>query len=344
MPDLDEYIAQAKRITRAYRLHYVPPRMTAALRTTRPVADVVFIQHPVWRGWILEAICREVAERTAGRTLFHFSTTNVPPAHSYFISHQSLVAPVLLSNPCVWRGRRIGFYTHPSELPVSPGQFIYGLNQLHGVLFMCSTFREQMIEQGLARDKTDVVLAGADPARFNPPARRGATVGLSMAYYPRKNPERLVELTSLLAPRRVLLLGRGWSNYPHFDRLLIQPNFRYIEAPYDHYPRHYAEMAAFVSLAQLEGGPIPLIEAMMCNVPPVASRTGFAPDLIRHGENGFLFDVDSPARDIATLVERACDTRLDTRASVAHLTWDRFASRVQGWLRAPTSPSSESDC
>jgi glycosyltransferase involved in cell wall biosynthesis len=79
----------------------------------------------------------------------------------------------------------------------------------------------------------------------------------------------------------------------------------------------------------LEGGPIPLLETMMCNAVPVASRTGFAPDLIRHGENGFLFDVEAGASTIAPLIDSAFaldDT--DVRATVLDYSWDRFAQRI----------------
>jgi glycosyltransferase involved in cell wall biosynthesis len=332
MTGLNEYLARAKQATAAYRLHYVVPRVTAPWRSVRPALESVFVLDPAWRGWILDAICREIAERVPGRHHFHYSTTGLPAAESYFIAHQSLVAPVLSNNPCVWRGRRVGFYTHPSEILISQGQFIYALNQLHGLLFMCSQFRDRLVAEGLDAGKTEVIHGGADRGRFVPHTRGSGTVGLSMAYYPRKNPERLIELVTLLAPRPVLLIGRNWHDYPQFDRLQRLPNFTYIEAPYDDYPRHYANMDVFVSLAQLEGGPIPLIETMMCNVVPVASRTGFAPDLISHGANGFLFDVDAPAATIAGLVQLALTHDADIRASVAHLTWDRFAGRVQRWL------------
>ncbi|HYE89235.1 MAG TPA: glycosyltransferase family 4 protein [Vicinamibacterales bacterium] len=330
---LERYLARAKRATRAYRLHYVVPRMTAPLRRGRAAVDSVFILDPAWRGWILDAICREIAARLPGRHAFHYSTRDVPEAGRYFISHQSLVAPVLSNNPSVWRARRVGFYTHPSEILTSHGQFIYALNQLHGLLFMCSEFRDRLVGEGVTRDKTAVVYGGADASRFLPHTRGNGVVGLSTAYYPRKNPERLIEVVTLLAPRPVLLIGRHWRDYPNFDRLLNQRHFQYVEAPYEDYPRYYANMDVFVSLAQLEGGPIPLIETMMCNAVPVASRTGFAPELIRHGDNGFLFDVDAPATTIAELVRRAFDTRSDVRSSVAHLTWDRFAGQVQGWLQ-----------
>jgi glycosyltransferase involved in cell wall biosynthesis len=333
MTGLGACIAQAKQLTGAYRLHYVMPRMRAPLRRSRPALDTVFILDPAYRGWILEAICREIAERTPGRQLFHYSTADVPAAASYFIAHQNLVAPVLANNPSVWRGRRVGFYTHPSEILISQDQYIYALNHLHGVLFMCSQFRERLVGEGVAREKTDIVLGGADRQRFRPHSRGGGAVGLSMAYYPRKSPDRLLALVPLLAPQRVVLIGRHWSQYPHFDRLLQQPNFSYVEAPYAEYPRHYEQMDVFVSLAELEGGPIPLIETMMCNAVPVASRTGFAPDLIRHGDNGYLFDVNAPMETVAGLVRLALQNTADIRSSVAHLTWERFTEQVRGWLK-----------
>jgi glycosyltransferase involved in cell wall biosynthesis len=232
----------------------------------------------------------------------------------------------------VWRGRRVAWYTHPSEQFISPGQFTYALNQLHGVMSQCSLFRDQLVREGVASECTDVLYGGADPGMFRPHARGRGVVGLSMAYYPRKSPERLIELVSLLAPRRVKLIGRNWMQYSDFDRLLRQPNFSYVEAPYSEYPRHYAEMDVFVSLAQLEGGPIPLIETMMCNIVPVASRTGIAPDLIMHGDNGYVFDVDAPPGTIARLVDRAFQNTANVHATVAHLTWDYFAERIGRWL------------
>ena len=84
----------------------------------------------------------------------------------------------------------------------------------------------------------------------------------------------------------------------------------------------------FLSMSRLEGGPIPLIEAMMSNAVPVASRTGFASEIIRHGENGFIFDLDASAEDIAAMIESAYDLSGNVRATVEHLTWDNLSSHV----------------
>lgn len=107
------------------------------------------------------------------------------------------------------------------------------------------------------------------------------------------------------------------------------PNFTYLELPYEQYPDFYQQVDVFVSPARLEGGPIPLLEAMMSNAVPVASRTGFAPDIIRHGENGFLFDVDASAAEICSRIEDAYALQAPVRETVKHLTWQRFTNQLQ---------------
>jgi glycosyltransferase involved in cell wall biosynthesis len=140
------------------------------------------------------------------------------------------------------------------------------------------------------------VLGAADPDQFRFHERGSGVVGLSSSFYERKNPDCLLQLIKLLPHRQFVLLGRKWNQYARFEEMRAQPNFTYLQLPYRDYPDVYATFDVFLSMSSLEGGPIPLIEAMMGNAVPVASRTGFAPDLIRHGENGFIFDLDAPAR------------------------------------------------
>jgi glycosyltransferase involved in cell wall biosynthesis len=67
---------------------------------------------------------------------------------------------------------------------------------------------------------------------------------------------------------------------------------------------------------------------MMSNAVPVASRTGFAPDLIEHGKNGYVFDLDAPAERIAALIEKAFELEGDVRETVEQYSWDAFSSAV----------------
>jgi glycosyltransferase involved in cell wall biosynthesis len=129
--------------------------------------------------------------------------------------------------------------------------------------------------------------------------------------------------------RSFLLIGKAWDAHPKFGEMLNLPNFKYVDTDYDDYPSHYAQMSVFVSPSRLEGGPIPLLEAMMSNVVPVASRTGFAPDIIVHGENGYLFDIGQSVGSICRLIDEAFALNCDVRSSVEAYTWSSFARAVR---------------
>ena len=291
--------------------------------------DWLFVVAADAKGWILDAICREIGSRQRGSwTVAYGTKIELPRARTYFFSHYVLYLDHLRRNPHITEGRRLIWYTHPRPIAYSMEQQIEGYNQATQLIFACSQFRQAMIAEGLRPERSTVVLGAADPFLFRGHRRGGGIVGLSSAFYERKSPDTLFDLVRMLPHRRFRLLGRGWEKYARFEELKASPNFEYVTAPYSEYPRHYADFDVFVSLATLEGGPIPLVESMMANVVPVASRTGFAPDFIRHGENGFLFDIGASAQTVAPLIEQAFLSPADVRSTVRRYTWDSFAAEV----------------
>src|SRR6185369_16601558 len=70
--------------------------------------------------------------------------------------------------------------------------------------------------------------------------------------------------------------------------------------PYRHdyvadYPelwRLYHALDLYLVTSRQEGGPKAVLESMACGVPLVTTRVGQAMDLVRHGVNGWLADVD----------------------------------------------------
>jgi glycosyltransferase involved in cell wall biosynthesis len=174
-----------------------------------------------------------------------------------------------------------------------------------------------------------VLIRAADPEKFKPHVRTGkGKVGFSTAFYERKRPELVLSLAKALPHRNFVLLGKRWSSWERFDELKALPNFEYLDASYEAYPSLYRQMDVFVSPAVLEGGPFPLLEAMMSNIVPVASRTGFAPDLIESGKNGFLFDVDADVSVVASLVEKAYELKGDVASGVQQYTWKALAEEM----------------
>jgi glycosyltransferase involved in cell wall biosynthesis len=292
--------------------------------------DWSFVVHQNARGWILDAICREIGSRQPRSWKVSYYPESMPVAKNIFFSHYVLLQNVLerrLSE--VENSKVFVWYTHPRvENPVTAANLLAAFDQVTKVIFACESNRRIWIERGLARDKTAVVLGAADPALFRFHERGCGVVGLSSSFYERKNPDGLLEVIRLLPHRQFVLVGRKWHQYALFEEMKALPNFTYKSSAYHDYPDIYSSFDVFLSMSKLEGGPIPLVEAMMSNAVPVASRTGFAPDLIKHGDNGYIFDLDASPVEIAQLIEAAFALHTNVRETVECYHWDNFSSEI----------------
>jgi glycosyltransferase involved in cell wall biosynthesis len=289
-----------------------------------------FVIHAKGKGWILDAICREIGSRQPKSWVVVDHSSPPPPARNLFFSHFSLLElfaknypeALTASNVFVW-------YTHPRDEDAnSIAHNLQLFNQTTCMIFTCEANRQLWVERGLDPTKGAVVLGAADPVLFCGHRRGGGVVGLSSSFYERKNPDLLLDVVKSLPHRNFTLIGRHWNRYARFEELLALPNFKYLSLSYRDYPRAYATFDVFLSISSLEGGPIPLIEAMMCNSVPVASRTGFAPDVIEHGQNGYIFEIEDGPERVSALIERAFALDTDVRKTVERFSWDRFSAEI----------------
>ncbi len=305
-----------------------------------PPVDLVFVVPEYVRGWILEGIAKEIARYFPGTCRFHYSVRALPNAKAYFFVHYGTLAGAYKLNPVLWRRRVFVYYTHPrDDLGIDQRELLYLLNQIDRVFCMGSLFVAFLQSQGIDAGRAVYVLGGADPGVFLPRERGGGKVGFCTAFYARKSPDKILGIVKAMPHRNFLLIGRDWNRYERFSELVSLPNFEYVEAPYDEYPQLYRQMDVFVSVSRLEGGPIPLLEAMMCNVVPVASRTGFAPDIIQHGENGFLFDVNEGVPAICRLIDEAMALQANVRETAENYSWRNFAGQVSALMGFKTGPA-----
>lgn len=68
---------------------------------------------------------------------------------------------------------------------------------------------------------------------------------------------------------------------------------------------YYQRAYCLINPSQCEGMPNVILEAMACGIPIIASNVPGNRDIIRHGETGFLFDLEKPEQlydDVLTLV------------------------------------------
>jgi glycosyltransferase involved in cell wall biosynthesis len=318
-------------------------RMRARLAHRRgaiepPQCDLLFVFHPlVTNGWILEGICKEI-ERHSGLTCRFFTPATlhqrgIPSARAYFVADYPVFADILSRNPILYLRPTLVFFWHALDFGHDEPRMLYALSQASTVVTMCSLYTDWLVDRGFNRSSLRMVIGGADESIFRPHPRGDAVIGFSAAFYPRKAPERVHAIIEAMPHRRFVLVGRQWERYARFEEMSRLPNLTVAQdVPYEEYPAYYAKMDVFVSASYQEGGPIPLIETMMCDIVPVASRTGFAPDIIEHGRNGFLFDTDAPIAEICALIEQALELRASVRDSVLDFTWREFTREIVSLL------------
>lgn len=139
------------------------------------------------------------------------------------------------------------------------------------------------------------------------------------------------------------------AKVPELFVLLSGPARGYVKAgleqlsvPYRHVLlQNYAEVGqlyqaldAYIVASRQEGGPKAVLEAMASGVPLISTRVGQATDLIQHGINGWLADVED-AESLAHWTLHAL-THVETRAAVvqqaaATATAHTYAAQLPLW-------------
>ena len=129
--------------------------------------------------------------------------------------------------------------------------------------------------------------------------------------------------------RQFYMIGRYWDQYEKYEELISFPNFTYFEnEEYEKYPDLYNKIDIFISPSILEGGPVPVLEAMLSNCFPITSKTGFCPDIINHGENGFLFEIDADFTEVMKLINLADSRTINIRETALEHSWENCSKKI----------------
>jgi glycosyltransferase involved in cell wall biosynthesis len=167
------------------------------------------------------------------------------------------------------------------------------------VATMGPTVRSLLVEQGLDEQRVVVIPPATDSARFaRSPALAPRYAAVSVAaLIERKRVHDLVEAAAALRERhpaaRFAVAGSG-PQLTALERraaeLGVADRIDFL-GHVDRVEDVLGNALAFVLPSAAEGLPIGMLDAMAASLPIVATPVGEIPDVIRPGENGFLFDV-----------------------------------------------------
>jgi glycosyltransferase involved in cell wall biosynthesis len=170
--------------------------------------------------------------------------------------------------------------------------------------------RSKIIKRfSLPNSKVSCIPGGVDLCKFHPEANRIRNLPANYILFvgsvqPRKNLHRLLEAWKQITPNHpalFLLIAGGTNNNfrtPTFDGRLERVHFLGY-APDEDLPGLYAGASLFVLPSLEEGFGLPILEAMACGTPVIASRAGALPEVL--GDAGVLFDPKQPSSLAETL-------------------------------------------
>lgn len=179
----------------------------------------------------------------------------------------------------------------------------------------------------------------AVPERLNSPA--GPFILFVSALWPYKNAHNLIQAFSVLKkihgiPHNLLIVGQGWTSYRHeleclAKRLGLTETVRFegrVSNVFDYY--RSADVLVYPSLHEEFG--LPLLEAMACGTPVVASDRGSLPEVA--GDAALLTDPEDPQAIAHGIKRMLSDANLRQelvrkgKLRAARFTWERTAKET----------------
>lgn len=295
-------------------------------------SSITYVAREADKDWIFGAKVRRLAKFSGlqSNTYFHNRLRDLPDSDGYFFVFHQYFYRAMRHNPKILNKKNIVMFTHPNwTFSFSESHVIWCLNKADKVICLNSKVQRELIAAGLNAHKTELIHIASDPNFFYAHERKTGAVGFCSAFGERKNPEMVYQLVKNMPERKFYLIGRYWEKYEKYEEMKKMTNFIYYNnEPYETYPDLYTKIDIFISPSTLEGGPVPVLEAMLSNCFPIASKTGFCPDVISDGYNGFLFDVDADYQEVIRLIKLADKKTIDVRKTALKHSWKNCSEKI----------------
>ncbi len=232
-------------------------------------------------------------------------------------------------------------------LPDEDFQHLVQETQLASRFIAASSFtRDSLVENGAAPSSITVIPYGVDLQRFRPadPLRATRSSKLQLLFVGRINQRKgvkyLLQALKMFAPGEVELTicGRVVDSLSLFRSSGLDVNIRPSVSAED-LVRAYQSADLFIFPSVAEGFAQVLLESLACGLPILSTTHTAAPDLITHGQEGFIVEPRRPdllAERIAWCLENRDELaamRQRARTTAEQFTWARFRHHAAAAVR-----------
>ena len=207
------------------------------------------------------------------------------------------------------------------------------------VMTVSNQWQQHLMKLGIPGNHQGLVPFGVDTRKFHPPQNEARlkirqalhlsedafVLGFSSRRISNTDDRKgtscflqaLKSLHQQLPNLATLIIGPGWQALVNDIR---QQGIPCTQAPYEmnheQVAKYYRAMDMFWVTSRIEGGPVPLLEAMASNIPCISTPVGAALDLIYDGRNGYIVPVDSPELFVNRSLQLSRDEAL--RSAIGH--------------------------
>lgn len=213
--------------------------------------------------------------------------------------------------------------TLPLAKPAYMGFVRYALRKAYKVVAVSKFIRDLTLRLGAPEERVEIIYFGIDPEKFKPASDKGAlreelgipaghlVVGTLGRLVPEKRVEDLIRAAARVNRRMdaFFVVGGDGPHRPFLEELaekLNVENIRFMGEIRDA-ARFHQLCDIFVLTSVREGLSVALQEAMATGCVPVAVNGYGCPELVKDGENGYLFE-PLDIEELAEKVLKAADS------------------------------------
>ena len=264
----------------------------------------------------------------------------IPKANAYFFSYPTIFKFYYEKKPKKFMNNSLVLYPHNEPEIGSMIDQVDLLNKAYKVYFFCKQDADKLMANGLTYEK--IVVANCaidiDCVADNEVIRQQNTIVLASKFGPRKGSELLPGIIKKLPNWNFVIMGRGWDHFLKQEQLLKSRNLTYVKFNKKNRSKYFSMAKIFLSLSNLEGGPVPLIESMALGAIPICTNTGFAPEFIMDGVNGYLLPINPSSDFVVSRITSIDKLNVLPNIAVSHLTWDRITKLTYTDLQRINNP------